>query len=144
MALGYSSTVHALYMEILSTWKIKRTIKRKKKQNRKKITHLPKFHTRAAQICRVSARVCDVEGGAVCSKISTFGYFDGTAWTLHLKSPTPIMTADNALFVSRPSLRNFLQPHYQCFIRAQYLGGASLTQFLREKTGNEVDFLSTF
>ena len=105
MALGYSSTVHALYMEILSTWKIKRTIKRKKKQNRKKITHLPKFHTRAAQICRVPARVCDVEGGAVCSKISTFGYFDGTAWTLHLKSPTPTMTADNALIVSRPSLR---------------------------------------
>ena len=95
-------------MEILSTWKIKRTIKRKKKQNRKKITHLPKFHTRAAQICRVPARVCDVEGGAVCSKISTFGYFDGTAWTLHLKSPTPTMTADNALIVSRPSLRNFL------------------------------------
>ena len=123
MALGYSSTVHALYMEILSTWKIKRTIKRKKKQNGKKITHLPKFHTRAAQICRVPARVCDVEGGAVCSKISTFGYFDGTAWTLHLKSPTSIMTADNALFVIRPSLRNFLQ----------YLGGASLTQFLREK-----------
>ena len=32
MALGYSSTVHALYMEILSTWKIKRTIKRKKRK----------------------------------------------------------------------------------------------------------------
>ena len=95
-------------MEILSTWKIKRTIKRKKKKNGKKITHLPKFHTRAAQICRVSARVCDVESGAVCSKISTFGDFDGTAWTLHLQSPTPIMTADNALFISRPSLRNFL------------------------------------
>ena len=41
-------------------------------------------------------------------KISTFGYFDGTAWTLHLKSPTPTMTADNALIVSSPSLRNFL------------------------------------
>ena len=31
---------------------------------------------------RVPARVCDVESGAVCSKNSTFGYFDETAWTL--------------------------------------------------------------
>ena len=35
--------------------------------------------------------VCDVEGGAICSKNSTFGYFDGTAWTPRLRSPTPIM-----------------------------------------------------
>ena len=95
-------------MEILSTWKIKRTIKRKKKRKMGRRLPISRNSTRAAQICRVPARVCDVEGGAVCSKISTFGYFDGTAWTLHLKSPTPIMTADNALFVSRPSLRNFL------------------------------------
>ena len=40
---------------------------------------------------RVPARVCDVEGGVVCSKNSTFGYFDGTAWTPCLRSPTPIM-----------------------------------------------------
>ena len=40
---------------------------------------------------RIPARVCDVEGGAVCSKNSTFGYFDGTAWTPRLRSPTPIM-----------------------------------------------------
>ena len=32
---------------------------------------------------RVPARLCDVEGDAVCSKNSTFGYFDGTP---HLRS----------------------------------------------------------
>ena len=36
---------------------------------------------------KVPARVCD----AVCSKHSTFGYFDGTARTPSLQSPTPIM-----------------------------------------------------
>ena len=36
-------------------------------------------------------RVCDVEGGAYCSKNSAIGYFDGTAWTPRLSSPTPIM-----------------------------------------------------
>ena len=30
---------------------------------------------------RVPSRVCDAEGGAVCSKNTAFGYFDGTAWT---------------------------------------------------------------
>ena len=37
------------------------------------------------------SRVCDVEGGAVCSKNSTSGYFDGTAWTLRFRSLTPII-----------------------------------------------------
>ena len=36
---------------------------------------------------QVPARVCDVEGGAVCSKNSTFGDFDETAWTPRLRSP---------------------------------------------------------
>ena len=36
---------------------------------------------------QVPARVCD----AVCSKHSTFGYFDGTARTPSLQSPIPIM-----------------------------------------------------
>ena len=36
---------------------------------------------------QVPARICDVEGGAVCSKNSTFGYFDETAWTPRLRSP---------------------------------------------------------
>ena len=35
----------------------------------------------------VPARICDVEGGAVCSKNSTFGYFDETAWTPRLRPP---------------------------------------------------------
>ena len=39
---------------------------------------------------RVPARICDIEDGAVCSKNSTFGYFDRTAWTLRLLSPFPI------------------------------------------------------
>ena len=38
---------------------------------------------------KVPARVCD----AVCSKHSTFGYFDGTARTPSLQSPTPIMAS---------------------------------------------------
>ena len=133
ITLGYSSTVHALYMEILSTWKIKRTIKRKKKKNGRKIAHLPKFHPRAAQICMVPARVCDVEGGAVCSKNNTFGYFDGTAGTLHFQSPTPIMTADNALFNSRSALRNLPPTSLPVRYPRAVLGRASLTQFLREK-----------
>ena len=40
---------------------------------------------------QVPARVCDVEGGAVCSKHSKCGYFDGTARTPRLQSPTSIM-----------------------------------------------------
>ena len=39
--------MHALYIEISSTWKVKRALKR----SRKTIAHLLKFHTRAAQIC---------------------------------------------------------------------------------------------
>ena len=40
----------------------------------------------------VPVRACDVEGGAVYSKTSTFGSnFDGTALTPRLRSPTPIM-----------------------------------------------------
>ena len=37
--------------------------------------------------------MCDVEGGAVYSKTSTFGSnFDGTALTPRLRSPTPIVS----------------------------------------------------
>ena len=39
---------------------------------------------------RVPARICGFVGGAVCSKNSTFGYFDRTAWTLRLRSSFPI------------------------------------------------------
>ena len=39
---------------------------------------------------RVPARICGFDGGAVCSKNSTFGYFDRTAWTLRLRSSFPI------------------------------------------------------
>ena len=40
-------------------------------------------------VSRAPTRVCDVEGGAVCSKNSTFGYFYGAAWTPRSRSPTP-------------------------------------------------------
>ena len=40
---------------------------------------------------RVPSRVCDAEGGAVCSKNAAFGYFDGTAWTPRLLSPPALM-----------------------------------------------------
>ena len=43
---------------------------------------------------RITERVCDVEGDPVCSKNSTFGYFDETAWIPRLRSPTPIMALD--------------------------------------------------
>ena len=47
---------------------------------------------------RVPARVFDVEGDAACSKNSTFGYFDGAAWTSRLRPPTPIMAPGSSLF----------------------------------------------
>ena len=47
---------------------------------------------------RIPARVFDVEGDAACSKNSTFGYFDGAAWTPRLGSPTPIMAPGSSLF----------------------------------------------
>ena len=47
---------------------------------------------------RAPARVFDVEGDAACSKNSTFGYFDGAAWTPRLGSPTPIMAPGSSLF----------------------------------------------
>ena len=47
---------------------------------------------------RVPALVFDVEGDAACSKNSTFGYFDGAAWTPRLGSPTPIMAPGSSLF----------------------------------------------
>ena len=36
-------------------------------------------------------RLCDFKGGAVCSKTSTFGYFDGAAWIPRLRSATQII-----------------------------------------------------
>ena len=39
----------------------------------------------------VSARVYNVEGGAIFAKNSTFVFFDGFAWTPRLRSPSPIM-----------------------------------------------------
>ena len=58
------------------------------------IGHLLKFQRESRANLWVSTRVCAVEGGAVCSKNSTFGYFDGTAWTPHLRSSTPITAPD--------------------------------------------------
>ena len=40
---------------------------------------------------RVPSRVCDAEGGAVCSKNTAFGHVDGTACTPRLLSPTALM-----------------------------------------------------
>ena len=47
---------------------------------------------------RVPALVFDVEGDAACFKNSTFGYFDGAAWTPRLGSPSPIMAPGSSLF----------------------------------------------
>ena len=59
-----------------------------KSKNNRPTPEIP--HERRINL-RVSARVCRVERGAVCSKNSTFGYFDGTTWTPRLRSSTPIM-----------------------------------------------------
>ena len=50
------------------------------------------------QESRANLRVFDVEGGEACSKNSTFGYFDGAAWTSRLRPPTPIMAPGSSLF----------------------------------------------
>ena len=123
MALGYSSTVHALYMEILSTWKIKRTIKRKK---RKMGIRLP--------ISRNSTREPRKFAGFrrefVTLRVAQFVLkLAHLAISMEPRGPcTCILLARLWLLIMPSSL-----PHYQCFIRAQYPGGASLTQFLREK-----------
>ena len=48
---------------------------------------------------RVPARVCEVESEAVCSKNSTFDYFDETAWTPRMRPPSPIMTPGPVKFM---------------------------------------------
>ena len=95
-------------MEILSTWKIKRTIKRKKRKMGRRLPISRNSTREPRKFAGFPREFVTLRVAQFVFKISTFGYFDGTAWTLHLKSPSPIMTADNALFVSRPSLRNFL------------------------------------
>ena len=133
MALGYSSTVHALYMEILSTWKIKRTIKRKK---RKMGRRLP--------ISRNSTREPRKFAGFP-REFVTFRVVQFVLKLAHLaismepRRPCTCSLLPRLWLLIMPSslvVRHyeiFCQPHYQCFIRTQYPGGASLTQFLREK-----------
>ena len=69
------------------TWKGQRALK--KSRNDRPSPEIP-LESRANSPAPV--RTCDVEGGAVYSKTSTFGSnFDGTALTSRLRSPTPIM-----------------------------------------------------
>ena len=58
----------------------------------------PQIRQESRANLRVPAPVFDVEGGAACSKNSTFGYFDGGAWTSRLRPPTPIMAPGSSLF----------------------------------------------
>ena len=44
---------------------------------------------------QIPDQIYDVEGGAVCSKNSAFDYFDGTARTPRLQSPTSITAPGN-------------------------------------------------
>ena len=65
---------------------------------------------------RVPVRVCDVEGGAVCSKNSTFGYFDGVPHLRFFIMLLPIMTPDYKTYILTTKLgqvRTFL-PVYFC------------------------------
>ena len=77
-----------------------------KSQNDRRSPEIPNGSCANSQ---VPVRACDVKGGAVYSKNSTFGYFDGAAWTLHLRSPSPII-APAAHFYSRPQLKYL----YEC------------------------------
>ena len=92
LTLVYSFSVHASYIEMLlsacESWESIQI-----KSQVKTIAHLLKFHTRSANL-RVPARVCDVEGGTVCYKNNTSGFFYVTSWTPLLRSPTPIMAPD--------------------------------------------------
>ena len=58
------------------------------------IAHLLKFH-RDPRNVQIPEQIYDVEGGADCSKNSAFDYFDGTAWTPRLQSPTSIIAPGN-------------------------------------------------
>ena len=58
------------------------------------IAHLLKFHTSPRNV-QIPDQIYDVEGGAVCSKNSAFDYFDGTARTPRLQSPTSITAPGN-------------------------------------------------
>ena len=72
--LVHSSTVHALYIEIYMKHLESSVNTQKGSQNDHPSLKIP--HEIRANSW-VPARVCDVEGDAVCSKNSTFGYFDG-------------------------------------------------------------------
>lgn len=58
------------------------------------IAHLLKFHTSPRNV-QIPDQIYDVDGGAVCSKNSAFDYFDGTARTPCLQSPTSITAPGN-------------------------------------------------
>ena len=78
ITLPHSSTLHALYIEKLSTHG-------KLREHSNKVLHESRVNLRTLP------RVCDVEGGTVCSENNAFGYFDETgARTPRSRSPTPI------------------------------------------------------
>ena len=73
-----------------------------RESSKKVAKRLPIFwnSTRESRKFACSRRVFDVKGGAVYSKNSKFGFFDGTAWTTSLRSPTPIMAPGSSLYYS--------------------------------------------
>ena len=66
-----------------------------KSQDDRPVPEIP--HKSRANL-RVPARVCDVEGGAVCYENSAIGYFNGTKWTPRLRSPPLIMAPGGCLW----------------------------------------------
>ena len=74
---------------------------------------------------QVPAQVCDFKGGAVCSKNSTLAISMKPRGPCRLLSPTPIMTPDNALFVSHSALGNLPLTSLPV-LYPQCLGGVSL------------------
>ena len=102
ITLPHSSTLHALYIEKLSTHG-------KLREHSNKVLHESRVNLRTLP------RVCDVEGGTVCSKNNAFGYFDETgARTPRSRSPTPIFV---------PGLRQRKQ--HQCVTKLTQLNKQS-------------------
>ena len=76
VTLAYSSTVHALPIEISINHLESLESTQVKLQNDPPSPEIP--HESRANL-RVPAQLNDIKGGAICSKNSTFHYFDETA-----------------------------------------------------------------
>ena len=144
MALGYSSTVHALYMEILSTWKIKRTIKRKK---RKMGRRLPISRNSTREPRKFAGFPREFVTLRVVQFVLKLAHL---AISMEPRGPCTCSLLPRLWLLIMPS--SLIVRHYE--ISANLITSALSARSIREervsrnfwgkKPGNEVDFLSTF